>query len=800
MAGIALVAIVLLESAPAAPRSEVAVRAAIARCKEPADWGTPRAYERCSQAVGLARGLGGRLEAEALNLRCWLGSNMNRFDEAIGDGERALSLLADRKDDPLYRSTLLSLASLHRESGAARPAMRFADEALGRARAAGDRLMEAQARVFRARILFWMGDYQAARAEIAGALATARETGNRDLENMAFWQLGMTEMAEERYVESIEAHERALRAATNENNALLMRLNIVHGRIQAGQLALAERDLDSLGAAMARFGAPTFRAVYDAARGYLGFAKKDYRTAAQAFAAAASGSTTAWVKVGALLGRARSLRRQGELEAARVAYEDTIRFVEGTRSRAAAQEQRTSFLAANGAAYRELVALLWEISGEAAAERAFQISEAARARALLDALRGSGVDARDAVEPRPSPEIRGALAPAEVLIEYIHSDDRLFAFSVSADGIRWKRLDLPEVKHTLERRVRFFRALVRETSDLGALAVAGRRIYEDVLAPLLPEDGVTALVIAADGPLHFLPFDALVLPGASGRRPRFLAERYRVRLTPSGSLLAASRPTAIGAHPLLAVADPTAMSADPAVPARFRGRFGPLPASAREAASAARALGPGARALTGAEATEANVKRAGLGRYRIIHFATHGFVDEVLPLRSALVLGPGEGEDGMLQAAELYGLAVPADLVVLSGCHTAFGQVAGSEGVLSLARAFLYAGAGSVVATLWEIEDAESAWLMSHFYARLRGAGDPSAALAATKQELIAAGAPPRAWAAFTLTGRLATIALPPSATRGEGSLRWALPAVIGVAAAVAAWIAARGRLPRARA
>jgi hypothetical protein len=115
--------------------------------------------------------------------------------------------------------------------------------------------------------------------------------------------------------------------------------------------------------------------------------------------------------------------------------------------------------------------------------------------------------------------------------------------------------------------------------------------------------------------------------------------------------------------------------------------------------------------------------------------------------------------------------------------------------VLPLARlgcVSLYAGAGSVVATLWEIEDAESAALMSRFYAHLRGGGEPSAALAATKRELIAAGAPARAWAAFTLTGRAAAIALPPLQASAAGALRWILPALLAAAAVAAAWVAAR--------
>src|SRR5206468_828178 len=134
----------------------------------------------------------------------------------------------------------------------------------------------------------------------------------------------------------------------------------------------------------------------------------------------------------------------------------------------------------------------------------------------------------------------------------------------------------------------------------------------------------------------------------------------------------------------------------------------------------------GSAILVGADASERRVKEGGLDRFRVLHFATHGLVSERAPYRSALVLAhsDGDGEDGFLQAREIYGLRLQTDLVVLSACQTARGSVVEGEGVQSLAVAFLDAGARSVVASLWNVNDERTATFMEAFYRHL-SAGEP---------------------------------------------------------------------------
>src|SRR4029453_2777982 len=118
--------------------------------------------------------------------------------------------------------------------------------------------------------------------------------------------------------------------------------------------------------------------------------------------------------------------------------------------------------------------------------------------------------------------------------------------------------------------------------------------------------------------------------------------------------------------------------------------------------------------------TEAALRRENLGNYSIIHFATHGLVHDSRPSRSGLLLSPGAGDDGLLQSAEIYGLGLQSDLVVLSACQNALGREITGEGIVGLTRAFFFAGSRAVVAALWNLNDRFAADFVARFYAEIR--------------------------------------------------------------------------------
>jgi len=171
-------------------------------------------------------------------------------------------------------------------------------------------------------------------------------------------------------------------------------------------------------------------------------------------------------------------------------------------------------------------------------------------------------------------------------------------------------------------------------------------------------------------------------------------------------------------------------------------------------------LFPGARILLGRDATEEAIKSLA-PQARRLHFACHGLLDERFPLNSALAFSipdhVEEGHDnGLLQAWEIFeDLRLDADLVTLSACDSGLGKEMGGEGLVGLVRAFQFAGARSVLASLWSVSDVSTADLMKRFYGYLREGRSKDEALRAAQTDLIRSRdfAHPYYWAAFQLTG-----------------------------------------------
>jgi len=149
-----------------------------------------------------------------------------------------------------------------------------------------------------------------------------------------------------------------------------------------------------------------------------------------------------------------------------------------------------------------------------------------------------------------------------------------------------------------------------------------------------------------------------------------------------------------------------------------------------------------------------------LGKYRYVHFATHGYLDSDRPDLSAIVLSlvdeQGKPQDGFLHAHEIYNLHLPAELVVLSACQTGLGKEIKGEGLVGLTRGFMYAGARRVLVSLWNVNDKATAELMQRFYRHmLKGNRSPAASLRAAQVEMAEQKQwqSPYYWAAFIMQG-----------------------------------------------
>jgi CHAT domain-containing protein len=259
------------------------------------------------------------------------------------------------------------------------------------------------------------------------------------------------------------------------------------------------------------------------------------------------------------------------------------------------------------------------------------------------------------------------------------------------------------------------------------------------------------LVVVPDGALHYVPFAALPAPGTD--EP--LVVRHEVVILPSASSLAAIRreARAPASGTLAVVAPELDAGPDPIRTAAVRdGMLERIPYS-REEAEALLALSPPGKSLgiLGSEASREAVLSGRLAPYRLIHFATHGILDEDDPALSRLLLSQGS-----LYAHEVYHLRLSADLVVLSACRTGLGQEIRGEGLVGLTRGFLHAGARGVVVSLWDVDDLATAELMRRFYrGMLREGLPPAAALRAAQASLRhePGWKEPYFWAGFMLQG-----------------------------------------------
>jgi CHAT domain-containing protein/Tfp pilus assembly protein PilF len=441
-------------------------------------------------------------------------------------------------------------------------------------------------------------------------------------------------------------------------------------------------------------------------------------------------------------------RDQGRPEGALAKWRRALDIMDAQRGKLAGSD-RARFARRYAVLYRDPQALLLE-RGQGA--EAFAIHERFHARALLALLAGRGQpESAPATPALDLAGVRAALDPGAALLAFgmLRASVVLFVVRAAGDpGPPVTVLTLPFDEEALRARVLAFRGLLergRESPELEpALLAQGERLYADLVRPAEPAlAGADRLLVSPDGPLHLLPFAALV----RSRAPlQFVAAWKPVTVAASASVFAEIKKSR-RAHP-----DPAprlVAFGDPVLPDGLH----PLPYSRLEVEQVAALFGGTAERYLGPAATERRVLAAAPGA-RYLHFATHGLLDARTPLDSALVLSADGGDDGLLRAWEVRDrLRLDADLVTLSACESALGQEATAEGLVGLTRAFQRAGARSVVASLWAVTDRPAARFMETFYARVRSGMDRDQALAAAQVESLGAGVHPYHWAGFQLAG-----------------------------------------------
>jgi len=401
---------------------------------------------------------------------------------------------------------------------------------------------------------------------------------------------------------------------------------------------------------------------------------------------------------------------------------------------------------------------------------AFGLAERWRARELTERLaraaafrvgQSAATGGLSTARARTVREIAASLPDDETaLIEFVAAERApVTAFVVQRSGVRGRVL--PPID-SLAPSIARFTSLLESGADAARLS---RTLGAGLMDPVLPllDARVKRIVVVPDAALHRVPFDALRV--ADGR---YLLERFAVAVAPSASAVVAlrtrpGRGKAGAPVRLLAIGDPAIATtirdtsrdgeADEDLSAlATMGDAPKLVGASREARLVAR-YAPVADVRLGGDATAAFLLHADLRPYRVLHFATHAFVDEQSVARTALALTPGDGENGLVGPGDLAALVLDADLVVLSACRSAGGVLIGGEGIQGLTSPLLQAGARSVVATNWRINDQRVVPFVERFYDGLARGLTVTDALRAAKLGALHAGEPPRIWAAFMAIG-----------------------------------------------
>lgn len=805
------------------------------------------AIQQYNQAMEVEREIGQPWEtALTLNNLADTQSAMGRVDLALESLRQEETIRRDLNDEFGLSETELGMADVYLTTGEPQQAL---EKLIGtlphwapfRAKEDGK---ESEIGAYRKLGLAYTatGNYESAAAALGRAMSLARALGSARVTADTLVVEAQLAPLRGDAAQAMKICEQALaasRAAKYQRGEALAEIEIAKLRMSAGQARLAISPLEQALGIATQLGQPYDEAnarlalgTAHAALGDMGLAEKEYRAALEIER-----------RIGDRFGEVQTLVETARLndqlrqpEQALASLEQALRTIDQTRSSLAAPELRATYLASQRAAYELSARILMQLAekhpGKRYELRAFDISERAHARTLLDAIgetRGSGpapdaglirqlnaVDAslhalatrddssqlqariagllaeRGQLElqvkahasseqftPHSLPEIRAdVLRGNNTLLEYFTGtrESHLWAitrtsfqhYTLPGEGVLDAAVRRLYDALTLANRLPLNLSIAERQAKLAAADDSATREAAALKQLLLPAGatGPGTLLIVADGPLQLAPFSFL------------LGNNQAIAVEPSASVLAQivrnKKPDAAGR--ILIVADPVYNRQDAAAAApllsvnfapdtrldqRIRS-LPPLPMTRQEAETIEK-LAPGrATTLLGFDAAPAPFERLAEERFSIIHIAAHTLLDYRYPDLSGLVLSlvdrQGRRRDGFLPLLDIYKMHLQAGLVVLSACETYVGKDLRGEGYLGLARGFLYAGAGQVLASLWKVDDRATSAFMQRFYeALLHDHLTAPAAVRRAQSEMAMDPAwhSPRYWAGFVVEGDL---------------------------------------------
>lgn len=748
-----------------------------------------------------------RGQSVALNTIGEIYRESGQLREAIGYHAEALAIRRRLNLPDLVAQSLNNLSLAQKDTGDLHAARQSIDEAVELRRAVGNRRGEASALLNLGVLLYAeLGDIAGGELRLQQALAITQDLGLVTNEVSVLVHLGRISVLRradsEARLHFVRARELA-RTVSSKSNEIDSLRELAAIDLRAGDLRGARAHLD---AALAALDDAMNGVLGDELRsGYFATNARVYEQYVDVLMHLHGERPDAGFDREALgmaeQGRARGLLRllsEAKVDLRRDVSPELLARLPDLQRRVDALAAPSSPQSSSGAAARET-------SGRALNAALTELQE------LRAQISASSPKLRALVNPVPlrAEEIQKTVVePGTVLLEYALGRDRSYLWIISSDRISSVALpprqeieplarrthaslearnNTPSGESVAARRERLRRAEAQLAADTAQLA----QILLDPAATEIRR--ATRVVVVADGALAFVPFG--VLPFSGSGAP--LVASHDVTGVPSASAIALMRGVRAGRKPptktLAVLADPVFDGDDPRLgrpvagggrrpggppagssepdlaPAWTRAagaptgsRLGRLPHTRQEANAILALVRPDERiSAIGIQASRSALESAAMSDVRILHLATHGFVNGDYPDLSGIALSMvderGDSTDGFFRLNHVYNLRLNADLVVLSACQTALGEQVRGEGLVGLTRGLMYAGAARVVASLWKVDDQATAALMTAFYRAMLGPRKlpVAAALREAQNELRLSPRwrSPYYWAAFTLQG-----------------------------------------------
>jgi CHAT domain-containing protein/Tfp pilus assembly protein PilF len=562
-----------------------------------------------------------------------------------------------------------------------------------------------------------LGDYDKARIALEEAARSAAEIGDRMHQQASVGELGNLAMLEERPREALPNYERAFGIARELQATAFVALwagNLASAAIAAGEWDEAERWNEIARThknrpqdAASRAYNTLHEAAIAAGRGQVAAARDAYHRVLREASANPALVWEAHAALGALHAQA------GDPSQAAHHYETALKLLEQSRSQLQRTEFKLTFLSSVIGFYRQYVEMLVR---QGNADKALEVVESSRARTLLD-----GTPA-----PRSRLDYRTlARRTGNAMLSYWLAPTQSFLWVVTPTRVQ--RFDLPPAGD-IEADVRSYRTAIQDLRDpLRNPHPAGERLFKTLVAPALPLlAGHPRITLVADGALHGLNFETLPVEGH-----RYWIQDVTLTVAPSIRVAsrATSRRSAKAESTALLVGDP--LSAGDAFP-RLRHAAAELDA-VKQSLQGWRTV-----VYQGEAAHPEAFHAAHPERFSLIHFAAHAEARADSPLNSSIILSPRHTRF-KLYASDVASLPLRAGLVTISACRGAGARAYAGEGLVGLAWAFLRAGAGNVIAGLWDVDDQSTARLMEALYSHLaqHPNHDYAAALRHAKLQLL---------------------------------------------------------------